>query len=79
MKQISRQDLSQIAQSCHTDRRDLLPIYYFAKAVPGLFLIYFMPCQANITTLHQINVKNLHPVSGPGIQTHNLLIMSLLS
>ena len=26
----------------------------------------------------QINVKNVHPESGAGIQTHNLLIMSLL-
>ena len=30
------------------------------------------------TILQQINVKNLHPESGAGIRTHNLLIMSPL-
>ena len=29
--------------------------------------------------LQQINVKNVHRVFGAGIQTHDLLIMSLLS
>ena len=30
------------------------------------------------TILHQINVKNVHPVSRAGNRTHNLLIMSFL-
>ena len=35
--------------------------------------------QTNINTiLLQINVKNVHPVYGTGIQTHNLQNISLL-
>ena len=34
--------------------------------------------QAVLKFLQQINVKNVHLVSGAGIRTHNLLITSLL-
>ena len=32
----------------------------------------FLPFQTYITILLQINVKNVHPVYGDGIQTHDL-------
>ena len=35
--------------------------------------------QTLLQFLQQINVKNVHPVSGAGIRTHNLLITSLLA
>ena len=44
----------------------------------GLFFIYFWPFQTNVKLLQQINVKNVHPVSSTWIQTHDLLIMTLL-
>ena len=47
-------------------------------AILCLFFIYFRSFQTNNTNLKQTNVKNSHPVSGAGILTHNLLIMSLL-
>ena len=31
----------------------------------------------HFASLQQLNVKNVHPVSGTGIQNHNLLILSL--
>ena len=34
--------------------------------------------QTLLQFLQQINVKNVHPVSGAGIRTHNPLITSLL-
>ena len=40
-----------------------------------LFSVYF---KQTIQILQQIKVKNVHPVSDAGIQTHDLLIMSLL-
>ena len=40
-----------------------------------LFSVFF---KQTLQIVQQINVKNAHPVSGAGIQTHNLLIMSLL-
>ena len=47
-------------------------------AIPGPFLIYFGLFQTNINTiLQQINVKNVHPVYGTGIRTHDLKNMSL--
>ena len=43
------------------------------------FLFIFGLFQTNINTiLQQINVKNVHPVYGNGIRTHDLLYMSLL-
>ena len=44
----------------------------------GLCLSFFNLFNQNFTMLQQINVKNVHPVSGARIRTHNLLIMSLL-
>ena len=45
---------------------------------PGLFFIYFrLFKQISIQFLQQINVKNVHPVYGAGIQTLNLQNMSL--
>ena len=38
----------------------------------------FLPFQTNITILQQIYVKNVYPVYGFGIQTHNLQNMSPL-
>ena len=38
----------------------------------------FLAFQTNITILQQINVKNVHPVYGAGIQAHDLWNMSLL-
>ena len=45
---------------------------------PGLFFMYFHLFKQTLQFLQQINVKNVHPVSGTGIRTHNLLIASLL-
>ena len=48
-------------------------------AKPGLFFIFiYILFKQTIQFLQQINVKNIHPVYGPGIQTHNLLNMSSL-
>ena len=47
-------------------------------AQPGLFFIYFYLSKYTLQFLQQINVKNVHPVNGAGIQTHNLWNMSLL-
>ena len=46
-------------------------------ANPGLFVIYFWSFQTNITILQQIYVKNVHPVYGSGIQTHDFRNVSL--
>ena len=40
-----------------------------------LFSVFFKKTER---ILQQINVKNVHSASGAGIQTHNLLIKSLL-
>ena len=46
---------------------------------PGLFFIYFrLFKQISIQFLQQINVKNVHPVYGAGIQTQELWNMCLL-
>ena len=47
------------------------------EPTPASFSFIF--CRFNQTILQQINVKNVHPVSGARIQTHNPLITSLLS
>ena len=39
---------------------------------------FFGLFKQTIQILQQINVKNVHPVSSARIQTHDLLIMSLL-
>ena len=54
---------------------------YFFKikwANPGFFFIYFHLFKQTLQFLQQINAKNVHPVSGARIQTHKLLITSLL-
>ena len=55
---------------------------FFKKkwANPGLLfvLIFGLFKQTLLQFLQQINVKNVHPVSGARIRTHNLLITSLL-
>ena len=43
-------------------------------AIPGLFFIIV----TNIKFLQQINMKNVHPVYGAGIRTHDLCNISLL-
>ena len=46
---------------------------------PASFSFIFGLFQTNINTiLQQINVKNVHPVYGTGIRTHDLKIVSLL-
>ena len=45
---------------------------------PASFIIYFRSFQTNITIFTTIYVKNVHPVSGAGIQIPNLLDVSLL-
>ena len=52
---------------------------FFLKMVHPRHLFYlFSSFQTNITILQLINVKNVHPVYGTGIQTHDLWNMSLL-
>ena len=46
-------------------------------ANPGSVIVYFHLFKQTLQFLQQKNVKNVHPVSGTGIQTHNLLITSL--
>ena len=43
-----------------------------------LFHLFSDFFKQTIQILQQINVKNVHPVSGAGIQTHDLLSMNLL-
>ena len=43
-----------------------------------LFRLFSVFTIKHFTILQQINVKNVHAVSGAVFQTHNLLIMSLL-
>ena len=43
----------------------------------GLCLIYFRLFKQTLRFLQQIYVKNLHPVYGAGIRTHDLSNMSL--
>ena len=38
----------------------------------GLFFIYFCLSKHTLQFLRQINVKNVHPVYGAGIRTHDL-------
>ena len=45
---------------------------------PGLFLLTFGLFKQTKQFLQQINVKNVHPVYGTGIQIHDLRNMSLL-
>ena len=51
-------------------------LIFFKWAILGLFNTYFSVFFTR--KLQLITTKNVHPVSGGGIQTHNLLGMSLL-
>ena len=46
--------------------------FFFKWTVPGLFLIYFRLFKQHYN-LYKLNLKNVHPVYGAGIQTHDLL------
>ena len=46
---------------------------------PASFCLFSVFSIKHYTILQQINLKNVHPVSGAGIQTHNLLYMRLLT
>ena len=54
-----------------------LSFYLYIKwANPGLFFVYFWSFQTKFHFLHQINVKNVHPVYGAKIRAHDLTNMS---
>ena len=55
------------------DNKANIATYKLFKAILGHF---FVPVKKQI--LQQIDENNVHPVSGAVIQTHNLLITSLL-
>ena len=49
-----------------------LTLCFFKKwAIPGLFFVYFRIFKQTLQFLQQIHVKNVHPVNGAGIRTHN--------
>ena len=53
--------------------------YFLNGPTPAFFIVYFgLFKQTPLQILQQINVKNVHPVYGAGIRTHNLQNMSLL-
>ena len=53
---------------------------FFKKkwAIPGLSLVYFHLFKQTLQFLQHTYVKNVYPVYGAGIRTHNLQGMSLL-
>ena len=55
-------------------------VFFHKKwANPGLFFVYFQSFQTNITNFYNKYMwKNVHPVYGAGIQTHDLRNVSLL-
>ena len=52
-------------------------ICFFNGPSPACF-IYFRLFEQTLQFLQQINLKNVHPVYGAGIRTHDLHNMSLL-
>ena len=54
--------------------------FFFKKkwAIPGLSLVYFHLFKQTLQFLQHTYVKNVYPVYGAGIRTHNLQGMSLL-
>ena len=59
--------------------RITLSILFFKKCeIPGLFFVYFRLFKQTLQFLQQIYVKNVHPVYGAGILTHDLQDLSLL-
>ena len=57
--------------------QDLTNVIFKIWAIPGLYFVYFRLFNQTLQFLQQINVKNVHPVHGTGIRTHNLSNMSL--
>ena len=47
-------------------------------AIPGLFFVYFRLFKQTLQFLQQINVKNVHPIYGARIRTHDLQYTSRL-
>ena len=67
------------AQPIPSSKQYLPTIVFFKWANPGHFFIYFRPSKHTLKILQQIGMwKNVHPVYGARIQTHNLWNMSLL-
>ena len=56
--------------------QDRINVFFYFKN--GIFLVHFRSFQANITIFTSNNVKNVHPVYGAGIRTHELQIASLV-
>ena len=50
--------------------------FFLNGRTPAYFSFVFGLFKQTIQILHQINVKNVHPVYGAEIQTHNLSNMS---
>ena len=50
---------------------------FLKRAIPGLFFVYFRLFKQTLQFLQQINVKNVHPVYGAGIRTHELRNISV--
>ena len=57
----------------------LLNRFFKKWAIPGLFFFTFFLFKQTLQFLHQINVKNVHPVYSAGIRTPNHHVMSLLT
>ena len=59
---------------------DLIEVEQLFKkcVIPGLFFVYFNLFEQTLQFVEQIYVKNVPPVYGVGIQTHNPQNMSLL-
>ena len=55
-------------------------MFFFKKwAISASFIVYFRPFQTNINIFYNnVMWKNVHPVSGAGIRTHDILYVSLL-
>ena len=53
-------------------------MFFIIMAIPGLFFAYFHILKKTLQFFQQIGVKNVHPVYGDGIRTHDLQDMSLL-
>ena len=62
-----------------TGKAHALPCVFLKKmGHPRPLSVYFRLFKQALQFLQQINVKNVHPEYGAGIQTHNLQNMSLL-
>ena len=58
--------------------REIERMFVVKMGHPRPLSVCYRPFQANeIQLLQQINVKNVHLVIGAGIQTHNLMYLSL--